>query len=119
MSHTTELQIPSNHTISTVDVSAVAAAILISRPFHIEVETFGVIVTRRPIQDVKSLTPYERARLLDLLVNAKESITNCGDEPVQFDHWLISSDCRDNKPRNHWVEMTLTDGKYVLNLTTI
>lgn len=95
-----------------VDVSQVARHIHFWSPVVLDNEAFGVMVTRREGTNSANLLPRESARLLDLLIAAKEFLGQCEQEPKQFDVWAIPSDSRDGRPRNIWLEMRMDAGAY-------
>lgn len=99
-----------------VDVSVVASRFLFQRNVLVEQETFGVLVTRRSIQNLGQLTADENSRLLSLLSHATEFMGNCDAEPRQYDLWALPSDAQDGKPRRHWVQMTVCESAYCLTL---
>jgi hypothetical protein len=102
---------------SDVDVSHVSRMVHFWSPVVLDSETFGVLVTRRSCATGTNLVPQECARLLDLLVAAKEFMGQCEEEPRQFELWVISSDSRDAKPRNVWLELKKQAGAYRISLT--
>ena len=88
-----------------------------AQPMRIENETFGVLVTRRPMATQGNLTPYESARLLDIVVHATEFRGQCDEEPRQFSHWAVQSDSLDGKARHQWLQLEVVDGGYLISLT--
>jgi hypothetical protein len=70
-----------------------------------ESEAFGVLVTRRPEAITSKLTPYEEARLLDVLCHAKHHLNECQEQETEFPTWVVSSDARDTQPRVTWLAM--------------
>lgn len=101
----------------TVDVTPLARYVQFGRPVLLDAETFGVTVTRRETADTSNLTPPEAARLLDLLIAAKPFIGCCDEELRQFEHWVVSSDARDNRPRCVWMQISLSGANYVITMT--
>ncbi len=100
-----------------VDVSYTGRMVQFWSPVVLDAETFGVLVTRRTGASGTNLVPQESARLLDVLVAAKEFMGQCEEEPRQFNLWVISSDARDAKPRNVWLELKKQAGAYRISLT--
>jgi len=100
-----------------VDVSHVARHIQFWNPVSLDEEAFGVMVTRRVGANALNLLPHESARLLDLLLAAKEFLGQCETEPKQFIVIAISSDSRDQRPRTIWLEMSMVAGTYRITLT--
>lgn len=102
-----------------LDVSAAAAVFGFARPVHMEAESFGVLVTRRPGARADALRGYEQARLLSVLASAAEFIGQCDEEPRQVQHWEIPSDSRDGLPRCMWIQLEIAAGGYRLVLTQL
>lgn len=100
-----------------VDVSASARCFGFARSVHMDAEAFGVLVTRRPAAQAAELRPYERARLLAALASLAEYVGQCDEEPRQVEHWVISSDSRDNLPRCLWIQLEVTPVGYLVTLT--
>lgn len=63
------------------------------------------------------LTPYESARLLDVIAHATEFRGQCEDEPRQFNVWVLQSDARDGKARNLWLQLEIVAGSYLIRMT--
>jgi hypothetical protein len=103
--------------VEFVDVSAVGARMHFALPIRLEQEAFGVLVTRRQDATQHNLTPYESARLIDVIVHATEFRGQCHDEPRQFNIWVVQSDAKDGRPRNLWLQLEIIDGCYMVRLT--
>ena len=100
-----------------VDVSTVAKQIHFGGPITMDAEAFGVLVTRREGAQAGNLLTHEHSRLLDVLVSAKEWLGQCDEEERQFNIWTISSDARDARARNVWLEMGKVDQSHHITLT--
>lgn len=77
-------------------------------------EVFESCVTARPHASSDDLTPYERARLLDLLVHAMPWVESAKTLPSQFKHWFINSDARTPAPRCMLIQLELTEEQHFL-----
>jgi hypothetical protein len=107
---------PSN-VVESIDVSTHAKRMHFALPVRMEMEAIGVLVTRRPMAREDNLTPYESARLLDVIAHASEFCGHCDDEPKQFNVWVVQSDSRDGKARNIWLQLEILSGSYLIRMT--
>ncbi|GEM_PF-2220045 len=104
----------------TIDVSAYAASALMFGDVRMDAEAFGVTVTRRVDASLDNLSPYERARLLDVLWHAQRKQLACLEGEQAFPVWTISSDARDAQPRNIWLIISRTpQGSYLIGLSDV
>lgn len=102
------------------DVSVLAQRFLFASRVFVEAEAFGVTVTRRPRACVEVLDASEMARLLDLLSHASARLQECQEGEVEFPMWVVSSDCRDAKPRPVWLVLCQLDGRgYRISLSDV
>lgn len=100
------------------NVSWTAQRAMFCGPVTMESEAFGVLVTRRPEAVVSRLTPYEEARLLDVLCHAKNHVIDCQEQETEFPTWVVSSDARDTQPRVAWLAMRREEsGAYRIRLS--
>lgn len=102
------------------DVSVLAQRFLFASPVLVDAEAYGVTVTRRQGAGVAELDPPEEARLLDLLSHASARLHECQEGEVEFPMWVVSSDCRDAKPRPVWLVLgQLEGGGYRISLSDV
>ncbi len=101
----------------TIDVSAHAHQALMFGAVYMEAEAFGVAVTRRTDASADNLTMAERARLLDVLLHARDVQADCIGARRTFSVWTVSSDARDNQARMLWLSMTDEGGAFVIRLS--
>lgn len=103
-----------------IDVSQAAKSVMFAGELAMDCEAFGVTVTRRPGATESNLTPYERARLLDVLCHAQSIQRQAQDGEKEFPIWIVSSDARDARTRAIWLSISKTDrGSYLIRLSDI
>lgn len=100
-----------------IDVSEHAHQALMFGSVSMEAEAFGVAVTRRADAAAHNLTMAERARLLDVLLHAREVQAACIGARRTFSVWTVSSDARDNQARMLWLSLTDEGGAFVIRLS--
>jgi hypothetical protein len=99
-----------------VDVTNTSASLVFSDRVFMEVETFGVSVSRRPQARI-NLDQVERIRLLDVLCHAQVFQGSCQLETKQFVVWLVPTDAQDGRVRLMWFQIRKEKMGYLISLS--